>query len=289
MKDLQAELQKREAAPGILASSYLMGFPWSDNPESSAGVYVVAEDQEQVNEEALYLADLLWQTRKKFCFQTETYEPQKALDLAFEAIARGDRTPIYISDSGDNPTAGSSSDVTGLLALLLKHPETEKLKVPALFGGIYDPRATLALKGKVGEETELTFGAVFDQKSSQPLSCRGRCMAYISGWTGFGHPSDVALFRTGNVDIVLAEKHIGYTGTKLFLDLGRDPAKAELVLVKLGYLTPEHSAIAARSIMALSQGSTNEALATLPYKLVPRPIYPLDPELSYKAEEQLQA
>lgn len=289
MKDLQAELQKREAAPGILASSYLMGFPWSDNPESSAGVYVVAEDQEQANEEALYLADLLWRTRKKFCFQTETYEPKKALDLAFEAIARGDRTPIYISDSGDNPTAGSSSDVTGLLALLLNHPETAKLKVPALFGGIYDPRATLALKGKAGEEMELTFGAGFDRKSSQPLTCRGQCMAYISDWTGFGHPSDVALFRTGNVDIVLAEKHIGYTGTKLFLDLGRDPARAELVLVKLGYLTPEHSAIAARSIMALSQGSTNEALATLPYKLVPRPIYPLDPELSYKAEEHLQA
>lgn len=288
MQDLLTTLKEREQAPGMLASSFLMGFPWSDNAESSAGVYVVAEDQEQANEEASYLANLLWATRHDFCFQTETYPSQEALDIAFEAIAAGDPTPIYLSDSGDNPTAGSSSDVTGLLALLLSHPATRKLPEPALYGGIYDPEATLALKGKVGQTVEITLGATFDQKTSRPLTLTGTCMAYLPDWEGFGFPSDVALFRTGNVDLVLAEKHIGYTGTGLFHDLGRDPGRAPFIVVKLGYLTPEHTAIAARSIMALSKGSTNEDLTTLPYRYVPRPIYPLDPDMSYRAEDHLQ-
>ncbi|MDO5033663.1 MAG: M81 family metallopeptidase [Eubacteriales bacterium] len=288
MQSLIAHLKERESQPGILASSYLMGFPWSDNDQSGAGVYVLAEDQDQANEEALYLADLLWQTREKFDFQTETYPSQEALDVAFEALAQGQAGPIYISDSGDNPTAGSSSDVTGLLSLLLADPRTAQLPEPALFAGIYDPVATKSLEGRVGEELELSFGAAFDHKTSQALTCKGKLMAYIPKWTGFGHPSDVALFRTGNVDIVLAEKHIGYTGTGLFFDLGRDPRKACLVIVKLGYLTPEHSEIASRSIMALSQGSTNEDLVTLPYRHVPRPIYPLDPDMTYQVKEQLQ-
>lgn len=288
MKGLIAHLKEREAAPGILASSYLMGFPWSDNSESGAGVYVLAESQDQADAEALYLADLLWETRTKFCFQTETYPCQEALDVAFTALEQGQVGPIYLSDSGDNPTAGSSSDVTSLLALLLADPRTAQLPEPALYGGIYDPQAIKALQGRVGEEVELTFGATFDQQTSQPLTRKGQVMAYIPNWEGFGHPSDVALFRTGNVDIVIAEKHIGYTGTGLFYDLGRDPQKACLVLVKLGYLTPEHSEIATRSIMALSPGSTNEDLVTLPYRLVPRPIYPLDPDMTYQSKVQQQ-
>ena len=94
-------------------------------------------------------------------------------------------------------------------------------------------------------------------------------------------------FHSCGVDIVLAETHIGYTRPELFSDLGRDPREADIVVCKLGYLTAAHAAVAARSIMALSKGSTNEDLKDLQYTKVPRPIFPLDSDFAYAPVENL--
>ncbi len=283
-------LREVERKPGILAASYLMGFPWCDNPNSSVGVYVTAENTELARSEALALAQKIWDTRNEFCFQTETYAQQEALDKAFEAVARGDATPIYLSDSGDNPTAGSSSDCVDFLRCLLSDPRNCALPSPALFGGIYDPEATLGCRGRIGQTVTLTFGAKFDKNTTQPITATGTVMAYVEGWDKFpGNKSDIALFRTGNVDIVLAEKHIGYTSPAVFADLGRDPKDAQIVVCKLGYLTAAQAAVAKRSIMALSKGSTNEDLASIPYCKTPRPIFPLDLDFHYDPEENLMA
>ena len=282
-------LRESEAKPGVMAASYLMGFPWCDNPHSAVGVYVTAESKELARQEALALSRKIWEKRYAFCFQTETYGEQEVLDTAFEAIAAGNATPIYLSDSGDNPTAGSSSDCVGFLKCLLEDARTKTLPSPALFGGIYDPEATLACKEKVGQEVTLTFGAKFDKITTAPITATGKVMAYYEQWDKFpGNRSDIALFRTGNVDIVLAEKHIGYTSPAVFADLGRDPHDAQIVVCKLGYLTAAQAAVAKRSIMALSKGSTNEDLASIPYVLTPRPIFPLDDDFQYAPQNHLQ-
>ncbi len=281
-------LREAESKEGILAASYLMGFPWCDNPHSAVGVYVTAEHQELAQAEALALAQRIWDTREAFCFQTETYGEAEVLDKAFAAIAAGEETPIYLSDSGDNPTAGSSSDCVGFLKRLLDDPRTATLPSPALFGGVYDPEATLACKGKVGQEISVTFGAKFDRNTTQPITATGKVMAYVENWDKFpGNKSDIALLRVGNVDIVLAEKHIGYTSPAVFADLGRDPHDAQIVVCKLGYLTAAQAAVAKRSIMALSKGSTNEDLASIPYRKTPRPIFPLDTDFPYDPQTQL--
>ena len=290
MIDLISTLRETEAKEGVLAASYLMGFPWCDNPHSAVGVYVTAENADIAKAEALVLAQKIWDTRNEFCFQTETYSEKEVLNKAFEAIERGDATPIYLSDSGDNPTAGSSSDCVGFLRCLLEDERTKTLASPALFGGIYDPEATLACKGKVGQEVTVTFGAKSDKVTTQPITATGTVMAYAEKWDKFpGNKSDIALLRTGNVDIVLAEKHIGYTSPELFSDLGRDPHQAQIVVCKLGYLTAAQDAVAKRSIMALSKGSTNEDLASIPYVKTPRPIFPLDLDFQYDPRETLMA
>lgn len=107
-------------------------------------------------------------------------------------------------------------------------------------------------------------------------------MAYLPGWSKFpGNKSDIALFRTHGVDVVLAEKHIGYVIPDVFRDLGREPADADIVVCKLGYLTADQARVAKRSIIVLTKGSTNEDLPTLPYSRTPRPIFPLDPCENY--------
>lgn len=287
MKSLIDALRETEKQQGILAASYLMGFPWCDNENSAVSVNVVAESQKQAEEEAVRLAQLMWETRNQFCFQTETYPEQEALDVAFAAVEQGEPTPVYLSDSGDNPTAGSSGDCTGFLRRILEDGRTDALRTPVLYACIYDPEAARACVGNVGKELTLTFGAKFDQKTTSPITATGTVVACIDRWERSSAPGALALFRTQGVDIVLSESHVGCGMPEIFTDLGRDPAQADIVVCKLGYLTNEQSLIAKRSIMALSKGSTNEDLKTLPYQLIPRPIFPLDEDFSYHAEENL--
>ena len=264
-----------------------MGFPWCDNENSSAAVYVTAENQALADKCAIRLAEELWARRDDFCFQTETYSEAEALDAAFEGVRTGGPFPIYLSDSGDNPTAGSTSDCTGFLRRIMEDPRTDELETPVVFGGIYDPEATLLCRDKVGQELTLTFGAKFDRSSSVPITAKGTVLAYIKGWNKFHGVGDIALFRSCGVDIVLSENHIGYGLPAVFGDLGRNPADMQIVVCKLGYLTAQQAAYAKRSIMALSKGSTNEDLTSLDYRHIPRPIFPLDTDFSFEPAENL--
>ncbi|NLY54027.1 MAG: M81 family metallopeptidase [Firmicutes bacterium] len=287
MLELIAALREVEQKEGIMAASYLMGYPWADNEDSSIAAYVVADgDLALAQREAIALAELIWSKKDAFRFYTEAYEEAKALDVAFAAVEAGE-TPVYLSDSGDNPTAGSSSDCTGFLQLLMADERTRSLDKPVLYGGIYDPIATKQCAGKVGQELTLTFGAKFDKVTSSPITATGVVKAYIRDWSRGMVKSDLALFHSCGVDIVLAEAHVGYTSPQMFIDLGVDPQAAAIVVCKLGYLTPPHSAIAKRSIMALTKGSTNEDLTTLDYKHVKRPIFPLDKNFAYNAKDNL--
>ncbi len=286
MKTLIGKLRECEDRPGIMAASYLMGFPWADSPDSSVAVLVVADgDADLARSEALRLAGEFWGRREDFSFHTETYPSPQAIDTAFKAAAEGP-TPVYLSDSGDNPTAGSSADCTGFLKLILDHPRTAALPDPVLYGGIYDPDACAACMDRVGETVALTLGAAFDRKTTSPVRLKGMVKSCVRDWGVY--KSDIVLFSSGNVDLVITAKHIGFVSPEMFRDLGAEPADRQVVVCKLGYLTAAQRAVAKRSIMALSEGSSNEDLKALRYETIPRPLFPIDDDFDYDPAAHLQ-
>ncbi len=283
MKELIEKLRQVEEIPGVLAASYLMGFPWTDNKDSGVSVYLVSENSFKENEElARQLAELLWSKREEFDFVSPAYKPEEALEVAFESIKEGE-TPFYISDAGDNPTAGASSDNTYFLKLILEDRRRLDLKKPIIYGGIYDPLATRSCKGRLGEKIKLRLGGYFD-KASPSIELEGQVKAYYEGWSRHSFPrGDLAVFSLEGVDLVLSEQHIGYTDPQIFRDLGLVPEEAELIICKLGYLTPAHEKLARGSLLALSQGNSQQNLEDIDYKLVRRPIFPLDRNFTFKA------
>lgn len=288
MISLIKKLKIIEKEKGVMAASILMGFPWADSEDGSIGIYIVTDNnQDLANSISIEYADLVWSMRNRFEFHTETYEEGIALDKAFQGLSEGN-TPIYISDSGDNPTAGASSDNTNFLKLIIKDKRAEGLNHPIIYGGFYDPVATKQCEGKVGSEIILTFGSKFHPTASTPITAKGIVKAYYKDWGYNNLPKgDLALFSSFGVDIVLAEQHVGYTDIKMFQDLGLDPTDAEIIVCKLGYLTPSHEAISKRSIMALTKGNTNEDLKSINYKLLKRPIFPLDEDFKYLSKDNL--
>ncbi|MGL6115888.1 MAG: M81 family metallopeptidase [Cetobacterium sp.] len=277
--------RKYEKEEGILAVSVLMGFPWADSEDGGMGIYVLGENEDRVKEISKTMAQEIFDGRNEFSFHTETYEPFKAYEVALEAL-KDKKFPIYLSDSGDNPTAGSSSDCTDFLKLILNHEKTMEIPEPVIYGGIYDPIETFKCKNKIGEEVELNLGAKFDNLTTAPIKIKGTVINYLEKWGTY--KSDLAVVRMNNVDIVIAEKHVGYISPEMYEDLGLKPKEKCIIVCKLGYLTEQHKEIAKRTIMALTNGSTNEDIENINYKKVKRPIFPLDKDFSYDSEKNIK-
>ncbi len=271
MSTMIEALRKEENREEILAASFLLGFPWADCSENGVCALVVCRgNKEEAAVTAEKLGKLFWETRKTFKFHTETHEPGKALE---EALNAG-KKPVYLSDSGDNPTAGSSADCTNFLRLILDNKKAVSLDPPLVYAGIYDPEAVQICRKRDGEIT-IQIGAKFDKRTSTPIRLKGRVTCYLEKWGQM--KSDLVLFHTRGIDIIITSKHIGFTDTDMFDALGIDYMLRELIVVKLGYLTASHKKAASHSIMALTDGSSNEKLSGLPYNIVRRPLYPLDP------------
>ena len=277
-------LKELEQDEEVLAASFFLGYPWADHEDAGVTVSVVTKtDEKKAQKLARELAELFWSKREDFHFVSEAYAVEEALDVAFQAIENKE-TPVYLSDSGDNPTAGATSDNTELLWALVHEERLETLKSPVIFSGFYDPRSVKSCHGKLHQQVELSIGGHYDQSfSSVPL--RGTVEAYEEDYLYAGLTGDVVLFRAGSLFIILSERHIGYTDPQLIRTLGLDPASSELIICKLGYLTPAHQELAKRSILVLTKGNTNEDLESIDYKEIPRPMYPLDQNMTYEPDD----
>jgi microcystin degradation protein MlrC len=282
MASLIETCRQVEKRPGILAASFLLGFPWADDEHNGVSALVTGfEDALGVDAAAKELSAGFWARRGDFAFRSEFYAPREALAVAYQAVLDAGERPVFVSDSGDNPTAGAAGDATDMLERVLETLDTaDKLPTPLLYSGFYDAPATAAcLKAGIGAELDLTIGGNWDTLNGQKIPVRIRVENIVRD---FGpYHADLVLVSHRNLRLTLTSKHIGFGEKELLPALGVNPADYCLVVVKLGYLEPCFRSIAARAIMATSRGCSNEVLETIPYKKVRRPLYPLDPDMEW--------
>jgi microcystin degradation protein MlrC len=260
MRSLIAELRKLEADPRVLAASYLLGFPWADAEGNGATALVVtASGQLLAQDMASALAALFLERKDEFGFSSPALPPREALDMALNSTQK----PFFVSDSGDNPTAGATADNTTLIDLLngdLASPASHK---KVLVAGIYDPQAYHAFAENPGRLLTLRVGGNFDTVHCQSVELSGTPIKHVPAFGPYS--SGLILFRTTAFDLIITSRHIGFTGTGMFHALDIDPLEQDVIVVKLGYLTPEFKAIAAGSVLALTRGCTDEVLSRLAY------------------------
>ena len=260
MRSLIAELREIEALPGVCSASLLLGFPWADAEENGVTALVVTQNDQALADACAHrIRDSFSARRGEFCFSVPAYPPEQALTLALRDTCK----PVLVSDSGDNPTAGSTSDNTAVISLLaneLKHLTRGKSITVA---GIYDPEAVRVCAGRMGQRISLRVGGNFDTQYCQPLKLLGVPLRVVEN---FGlYAATLLLFQTEEFDLILTSKHIGFTDLEPFRVLEIDPFAQNVIVVKLGYLTPELQGIAAKAYLALTRGCTDEVLERLPY------------------------
>lgn len=281
MNRLMEICRSYEKRRGVMACSYLLGFPWADTYENGVFALVVTEESaEDALRYARELGDIFWKARHEFTFYNETHEPSECLKAAKASLREG-VFPVVISDSGDNPTAGSSQDVTNFLKLILSEPDLTLLDPPLIYQAFYDPDlCQRAMMAGVGNSVSGTLGAAFDPLKSTPLMIQdAKVISLCRNWEG-AQGADLALLRIHGVDVVVTSAHVGCYDPQMMRVLGVEVEKCKVIVVKLGYLEPEIRKIARRSMLALTDGSTDEIFSRLEYKKLRRPVFPLDGDIT---------
>ena len=259
LKSIIAETVELEKRDGVYAVNAFLGHCWIDAPNTSAATVVCARDEEIARTIAKDLANKLWATRDMYKFKIEADEPEVCVDLALT----GKENRIFITDSGDNTTAGAEGESTELLRLFLGR-DVEKTVCVA---GITDQ----AIIERLWDFADGTPVYLDEFGTSAVVKAHGN----ILGW-GKELIGRSLTFSFGNLDAVFTEKRSAFIEKRNFDEANVDLLGYQVVVVKLGYLFTELKPFADREIFALSQGASCVELKKLNLKRIVRPMYPLD-------------
>jgi microcystin degradation protein MlrC len=273
MMRLAAEIEDQ---PGVLSTSLANGHCWADVPDIGVIAIVVTDgDAELAQREANRLASAFWEERAAFGFSAEAYPVPEAVEAAMGAKEQ----PVYLSDSGDNPGAGGTTDVPVLLGELLDRGASN-----VVVASIWDLAAVEAcMAAGVGHELTLSIGGKLDTQNGSPLKVTGTVRLLSDGYryqggqrAPWGGSGPVAVLNVRGIDVILSSTRLSFVDPAQLRALGLEPFDYRIVVLKRGYLTAPFQAISERSILALTPGATNCDLRQVTFHRVRRPMYPLD-------------
>ncbi|MFI9760039.1 M81 family metallopeptidase [Streptomyces sp. NPDC051963] len=273
-KSVYAAVAEVEATEGVTDAAIWVGYAWADEPRNRAAIVVTGPSGPAVAAGAERLARGFWAARREFAFVAPTGTLDEILDEALASAVR----PYFISDTGDNPTAGGAGDVTWGLERVLAHPEFKDPGGPTvLYASLPGPAAVdTAVRAGVGATVTVTAGAEVDDRHAGPLTMTGVVHAIRHG----DRDAEVeVVLRVGSVHVILTRLRKPYHHEHDFTDLDLNPRAADVVIVKIGYLEPELFAMAADWKMALTPGGVDQDLLRLGHHRIRRPMFPFDPDM----------
>ena len=276
LHSIYAQIPDISKIEGLIDGSIFAGYCWADLPRSAMRVFVVAKDKKystSARNEAARLAKQIWDSRKRL----ELDVPSGSIDDMIVKAGEYADTTVFISDSGDNTSAGAPGDNTQVLDALLQHKSKK-----VLMAGIVDPDALKAcIDAGIGKKITLDLGGRIDNVFGKPLIIEAKIL-FISSDSILKTDRGVAVIETEGVKTVILKTRRSFTELRDFKETELNPLDYKIVVVKLGYLFPELRDIAPVHLMALTSGFCNLDIPTLPYKHVNRPSYPLDPEMVWE-------
>src|SRR5699024_12709399 len=138
-----------------------------------------SDDKQEVAGTAEELANSSWEARNEFEFIAPASTLEKALDKAIAS----NKVPFFISDMGDNPTAGGAGDVTWTLREILQRPAFSSDDGPSLiYASIPDSDfVEKAVDAGVGGNVSGLAGAEVDDRYAPPIKLEGTVTAIEQG------------------------------------------------------------------------------------------------------------
>lgn len=273
-REIYGQLPRVERLAGVIDAAVWIGYAWADEPRCSAAVVVTGTDEAAIVREARALAETYWNARTRFAFSTTAGDADWCIATGMASRER----PFFISDSGDNPTAGGAGDVAFMLERLLSHPALSSGRATAIWASVVDPSAVArCVDAGEGATVDLRVGGALGSAPGRNVALSGRVRRVLMADPVGG---DIAVVASGGVHAVVTSRRKPFHFIRDFTDLGLDPAAHDLTVVKIGYLVPDLFGAAKGWVIALTPGGVDQDIVRLGHRGLDRPIYPLDSQMS---------
>lgn len=310
MAELVVLAEAAAAEPGLLSASVFGGYPYADFPEVGATAVAVADGSREAAERtARELARAIWERRRDFA--ADLLGPEEAVVAAQRLLAEGGSGqvpgggpapaqaggadpppgrragPVALVDVTDNPASGGTGDTTGLLAAMVAAGLEN-----AAFGTLWDPEsvARCAAAG-VGAEVELELGGKSNPEFGGPVPVRARVRTLADGRFRNKGPMNrgvevqmglTAVVQVGGLQVVLTEHPVAPIDPESFRRVGIDPAGLAVLGIKAkNHFRAAYGPFLSEVILVHAPGLATLDLTILPYRHLRRPVWPLDPELTW--------
>lgn len=272
-------MDEMEKDPRIRSVSWHVGYLRHDCPEAGCGIIVVpqtAQDQQYCEEKADELAEFVWERRHEFHYTGLTMDEDEAIMTALNF----EEKPFVLTDSGDNTTSGSTGWNTVVLRKMFQNNVHNK---SILFASIKDENCFKLLSAKKENEVcDILLGADFDD-NSRPVALTvqiiKRAPIYLAhGEVTIGTLGEGILVhvKDTNIDIIVGDKTGRITNESHLEVFGLDWKSYDILVLKQGYIFPDFKKGCKGYVMALTDGATPQDTKHIPFKLIMRPMYPID-------------
>ena len=274
---ITAHVHSIEAKPGILTASVATGYGWADVYDAGSSVIVITDnDPELAQREAEALGDWIWAQREAFGPHMLSFEE------AVRRARQADRWPAIITDPQDNPGAGTPGDSTGILRSFLE----AGLENAAIFN-MWDPQvAAIATEAGQGAEITVELGGKSAPQQGPPVHLTAtveklwNARYTITGPLHTGASNDfgqTALLRCGSLLIPVTTDRHQVWDLDFPRGLGIEPARLKWIGIKsIHHYHGAFGPIAGNILRVEFPSCQPHDLRKLPYKLIRRPIWPLD-------------
>jgi microcystin degradation protein MlrC len=272
----------------VMNVSIVAGFSLGDTPKNGLSVLVTTRtDAARAQQVAAGLAATIWAGRAAWVTRLTSLEDATAQALAAGLDAA--RPSLLLADVADNPGGGGRGNTTWILEAFLE------AGVQGAVFGIHNDPALAAEAHALG--VGAAFRARFNRDEAHPLSrplqadavvealsdgaCIGRRGIYAGRSVALG-PS--ALLRIGGMRVAAVTHRRQLAEPAMLEMLGVElRAVRSLVVKSRGHFRAGFDDIWSREriIEVDVPGLTTVVLSRVPWRAVPRPIYPLDPDMAW--------
>lgn len=265
-----------EADPRVLQASNYPMQPWLDVAEGGWSTIVVTDNAPALAEQlADELADLAWSMRAEF-----QQKDAVAIDDAVRMADAADKGLVVLSDTGDTVFGGAAGDSNLILESMLRQGMRSRALVPLIA-----PEAVARLVA-AGEGAQLTLpvGGNVAKAFFKPIVVTGTVRHIGAGKVNLTqhHQDEIDMGRTvvfdvGPITLLISELR-GLAGNlpDVYRAFGVEPLEYKMAVLKTASNFQYFASMTSQVIRVDTRGPGQSDVFGLPWKRIPRPVYPLD-------------
>jgi microcystin degradation protein MlrC len=277
MKAWFDQARAMEADPRVLHVAPCPMQPWLDVAEGGWATVVTVDGDRQLAERlAEESAAFAWERREAFMAKEAV-----AIDAAVRQADAEPRGVVVLSDTGDTVFGGAAGDSNLILEAVLRLGIRNRALIPLI------SPATARRLAEAGEGAEVTLPVGGDSCPHffTPLTVTGRVRKVAPGKVNvavFQQPDfdqgTTVIFEVGPVTLFVTERS-GAAGNvpDVYRAFGIEPADYQMAVLKTASNFQFFRPITSRVIRVDTSGPGQSDVRGLPWRRVPRPIFPLDP------------